>query len=151
MAGINIQLDWTDNGGNEDNFIIQRSLDGVSWTSVGTVGQDVLTFVDKVIEINTSYHYRIVARNLGGDTPSNVITKTIYGLKLNINPTGNRTTTVTKTGALTKWIRPDGSAVEANSVDLTNSDGGVIYGIFDDPAQVAEIDINNLGVVGEFG
>jgi fibronectin type III domain protein len=68
-----ITLSWTDVAG-ETGYRVERSLDGASgWTEIATTGQDVTTYVNATLSPGTTYYYRIVATNAGGDsTPSNV-------------------------------------------------------------------------------
>jgi Fibronectin type III domain len=72
-----VALAWTDVAG-ETGYRIERSLDGsTDWKVVGTQGQDVTTFVDSKLTPGTSYHYRVIATNAGGESaPSNVVAAT---------------------------------------------------------------------------
>ena len=72
-----VALTWTDVAG-ETGYRIERSLDGsTDWKVVGTQGQDVTTFIDSKLTPGTSYHYRVIATNAGGDSePSNVVDAT---------------------------------------------------------------------------
>ena len=68
-----ITLSWTDVT-DETGYRVERSLDGVSdWIEIATTGQGVTTYVNGTLSPGTTYYYRIVATNAGGDsTPSNV-------------------------------------------------------------------------------
>ena len=68
-----IALSWTDVT-DETGYRVERSLDGVSgWDEIATTGQGVTTYVNGTLSPGTTYYYRIVATNAGGDsTPSNV-------------------------------------------------------------------------------
>lgn len=61
-----IALDWTDNSTDETGFIVQRSTDGSTWTTVTTTAADVVTFADSGLTANTSYSYCVRATNAGG-------------------------------------------------------------------------------------
>ena len=64
-----INLSWTDASTDESSFRIQRSLDGTSsWTTVGTVIENVTTYSDNSLSPNTTYYYRIIAYNAIGDS-----------------------------------------------------------------------------------
>jgi subtilisin family serine protease len=65
-----IQLGWTDNSDNETGFQIERSPDGMTvWQQVGTVGEDITTFVNSTgLLCEATYHYRVRAVN--NDKPS---------------------------------------------------------------------------------
>ena len=68
-----ITLSWTDVT-DETGYRVERSLDGDSdWIEIATTGQGVTTYVNGTLSPGTTYYYRIVATNAGGDsTPSNV-------------------------------------------------------------------------------
>jgi hypothetical protein len=72
-----VALAWADVAG-ETGYRIERSLDGsTDWKVVGTQGQDVTTFIDTKLTPGTSYHYRVIATNAGGESaPSNVFDAT---------------------------------------------------------------------------
>jgi hypothetical protein len=72
-----ITLSWTDVA-DETGYRVERSLDGASeWIEIATTGQDVTTYVNATLSPRTTYYYRIVATNAGGDsTPSNVASAT---------------------------------------------------------------------------
>jgi hypothetical protein len=72
-----ITLSWTDVA-DETGYRVERSLDGASdWIEIATTGQDVTTYVNGTLSPGTTYYYRIVATNAGGDsTPSNVASAT---------------------------------------------------------------------------
>jgi hypothetical protein len=72
-----VTLNWTDNSTSEDEFIIQRQVDGGAWNDAyDTVGPDVVTYLDDNLGApplpNGLYNYRIVAANANGHSlPSN--------------------------------------------------------------------------------
>lgn len=63
-----ISLTWTDNSDNEASFVIQRSLNGTVWIEVGTVNENITSYIDNGLSPSTSYQYRIVARNAFGNS-----------------------------------------------------------------------------------
>jgi hypothetical protein len=44
--GLKITLKWNDTAANELGFRVERSLDGTSFTDIGTVGADTTTYTD---------------------------------------------------------------------------------------------------------
>jgi hypothetical protein len=56
-----VRLSWVDNSTNEDGFVIQKSLDNVTFTEVGRVGKDIVTFSDMSSANNQMLYYRVTA------------------------------------------------------------------------------------------
>jgi hypothetical protein len=72
-----IQVTWTDNSGNEDDFRIDReqvvagadstaNASANAFTEVGIVGPNVTTFLDSGLAPSTAYRYRVRACNQNG-------------------------------------------------------------------------------------
>jgi fibronectin type 3 domain-containing protein len=59
-----INLKWQDNSTNETGFAIERSLDGVSFSTLNTVGTNATAYADTGLTSNTKYYYR-VRSNIG--------------------------------------------------------------------------------------
>lgn len=77
---VAIDLSWMDVA-DETGYRIERSADGTTdWITIATTGQDVTTYSDAGLSPGTTYHYRVVAANEGGDSPpSNVAVTTTPG------------------------------------------------------------------------
>jgi FtsP/CotA-like multicopper oxidase with cupredoxin domain len=65
-----IQLTWTDASTTETGFVIQRAADAgfTNSPTTFTVGANVKTYTDTTADKATQYFYRVLARNLVGDT-----------------------------------------------------------------------------------
>jgi hypothetical protein len=64
-----ITLTWTDASDNEDNFVLERSPDGVNdWTVVASPALNVVTSQDIGLSASTTYYYRLKSTNVGGDS-----------------------------------------------------------------------------------
>ena len=63
-------------GPDETAYRLERSLDGTSgWAEVATVGQNVTSYSDTDLVPSTTYFYRVVALNSGGESsPSPTVT-----------------------------------------------------------------------------
>jgi fibronectin type 3 domain-containing protein len=67
--GLQIDLSWTDNSGDETSFKVERSPDGTTnWTQIGTTGADVHIYNDTGLNPGTQYCYRVRASNSVGDS-----------------------------------------------------------------------------------
>jgi hypothetical protein len=68
--GNSVILNWTDNSAGETNFTIQRARDSgftVELTSF-TIGPNATNFIDANVTPNFTYHYRVFATSVIGDT-----------------------------------------------------------------------------------
>ncbi len=64
-----VDLSWAD-GGRETAYRIERSTeDSIGWSVIGTTGMDVTAYTDSALLPETTYLYRVVATNAGGDSP----------------------------------------------------------------------------------
>ena len=81
-----INLSWTDNSTNETGFKIQRRTGSESYTVVGTVNEDALTFSDSGLTPSTTYIYRVYSYNSAGNSPtySNEVNVTTTTTGINI-------------------------------------------------------------------
>ena len=61
-----ITLTWTDNSSNEDQFNINQSTDGVTWTLIKETNPDVTTFDVTGLAGNRTYYFRVKAMNTAG-------------------------------------------------------------------------------------
>jgi len=73
-----VQLDWTDNSGDESGFRVERSTDGSNWTSVGATPAGQISYDDSDgVSAATTYYYRVAAFNGAGNSgwsSSNAVT-----------------------------------------------------------------------------
>ena len=69
-----VDLTWHSNSNNEAGFRVQRSLDNVTFTTIGTVSAGITHYNDTPVNANTTYYYRVQAFNAGGAAVSGVIT-----------------------------------------------------------------------------
>jgi titin len=68
VSADQVDLSWNDVA-TETGYRIERSLDGENeWTPIGTTPQDVITYRDIGLSPGTSYYYRVIATNRGGDS-----------------------------------------------------------------------------------
>ncbi len=68
-----VDLSWAD-GASETGYRIERSTeDSIGWTVIGTTGTDVTAYTDSALLPETTYLYRVVATNAGGDSPPSAV------------------------------------------------------------------------------
>lgn len=70
-----INLSWIDNATNETGFRVDQSFDGVTWTTIATLGADSTSFSAVDLTAGTSYAFRVSAFNATSVSDfSNVVT-----------------------------------------------------------------------------
>ncbi len=65
-ATVTAKLVWRDNSGNEEQFIIQRSLDGTTWTDLAYLEANVKSYQVANLQRGVTYYFRIAASNQYG-------------------------------------------------------------------------------------
>lgn len=71
VSGSTAVVAWLDNSANEDGFIIERSPDGINYSSVVTVTENATAYTDTGLTSSTTYYYRVSAYNSAGpSTPA---------------------------------------------------------------------------------
>src|SRR5438445_7138901 len=68
ISSNEIDLSWTDHAVNEDGFRIERSIDGVIFSLVASVGQNVTIYADTALTASITYYYRVHSFNSGGES-----------------------------------------------------------------------------------
>jgi hypothetical protein len=65
-----IDLSWTDNASNENNFVVQRSTtSGSGFATIATLGTNTTSYADATgLSASTTYYYRVYATNSAGDS-----------------------------------------------------------------------------------
>jgi hypothetical protein len=66
--GGSVFLSWQDNSLNETGFVLQRSSDGITFTTVASLPQDTTAFTDSLANTNSTYFYRVAAFNAFGSS-----------------------------------------------------------------------------------
>ena len=63
-----VNLTWTDNASSENGYKIERSLNGSTWTQIGTTAANTQAFTDTTAPSSFTSSYRVRAHNLGGNS-----------------------------------------------------------------------------------
>ena len=72
-----IGLSWNDASNNEDGFLVDRSLDSITWDEgVASLPANSTSYNDSGLNASTTYFYRVRAYNAQGDGVSNVASAT---------------------------------------------------------------------------
>jgi phosphodiesterase/alkaline phosphatase D-like protein len=68
ISSSQINLKWTDTSNSENEFMIERSLDGSSFTQITTVPKNTVKYSDAGLSPDTLYYYRVRANNNRGNS-----------------------------------------------------------------------------------
>jgi hypothetical protein len=68
-------INWRDVSG-DTGYRVERSLDGVTFTPVGTVGTNVISLTNSGLAAGTTYYYRVIALSPFGDSPASAVAST---------------------------------------------------------------------------
>jgi hypothetical protein len=72
-----VSLKWGDDSNKETAFDVERSLDGTTFTKIGSTGRNEVSYSDKTVSEKTKYSYRVRATNTkGNSTYTNVLVLT---------------------------------------------------------------------------
>jgi hypothetical protein len=68
-----VRLAWKDVSADETSFIVERSLNGSTFTEIATLPLNATTYNDSTTAPRRKYFYRVVAANSAGKAFSNTI------------------------------------------------------------------------------
>jgi endo-1,4-beta-D-glucanase Y len=93
VSSSQINLSWTDNSSNEDNFKIEYSTNGgTSWTALATTAANTSSYSNTGLTAATAYSYRVYAVNTTGNSAySNAVTATTQPVGTSANLALNKT------------------------------------------------------------
>ncbi len=125
-----ITLTWQDRSWVEDQYEVQRALDGVTFSTLASLPANSTSYRDAVVTVAKTYWYRVRARKDGGASDnSNTISVTVPAPGTPTAPSGTETMPVSSSSIRVRWAdnstNEDGFRVEqASSVDGPWTSGG---------------------------
>ena len=123
VSANQIDLDWSDNSGDEFGFRIERSTDNSTWSTAGSVAANQTTYSDNGLQASTEYFYLVFAYNGEGDAvasnTSSARTAAIGAISLSASgskPKGVQHVFLTWTGLTTANVFRDGVQVATSVI-----------------------------------
>ena len=115
---------WQDNANNEDGYTIERSLDGILFTTIATTTANTISFSDAGLTPGASYVYRARAFNIGAVSQySNTVSVTTLPLPP-LPPTDFVVATVSSSEIALAWTD---NATNEDGYTVERSQNGVSY------------------------
>lgn len=155
ISANKVVLTWTDNSSDESLFRVERSLNGTTYSSIGTTSANVATYSDSGLTSATQYYYRVRAENKYGNSAystyvvSTLITEPTVqtsGLQFTTVNDGSETISFTSgNGAKRLLLIHAASVVNANPADNTTYTASGIYG------NGTQIGTGNFVIYGDTG
>ena len=141
VVGQNVKLTWNDNSITETRFVIKRTTDGTTWTTVTTVPQPlgntnthgVRTYTDTTSNGTTAYKYQVVAENVvgyGSGMPTMTVSSTtaVIGVNVPTAPTGLAATLAgTAAAPRVNLTWQDTATTEARFIVQRSADNGATF------------------------
>jgi rhamnogalacturonan endolyase len=69
-SAYEIDLSWTNNATNATSTAVLRSTDGVNFSQIAAVANNVKIYADTMLTPGTVYYYQVVANNADGNSPN---------------------------------------------------------------------------------
>jgi hypothetical protein len=114
ITGSSIRLAWNDNASNESSYLVERSLDGQTWTQVASLSSNITGYIDSALSCGTNYSYRVRAYRSTGNlysSYSDTLTTSTTLCSLGV-PSNLRSTSVGSRSVALAWN--DNSSAETN-------------------------------------
>lgn len=126
-ANTAVTLNWKDNSNNETGFTIERSINNGTYSTLTTLGANIVTFTDNNVTSGTNYSYRVRAFNSSSNsTYSNIATATITSTTLVSAPTNLTATANTgSTSVALNWV--DNATNETGYTVERSNDNGTTF------------------------
>lgn len=133
-----INVSWTDNSITETSFLIQRTTNGTTWTTAGTVTSPLdqanthgpRTFTDPTATATTPYLYRVVARNdvgYGGAYPGMTVQSVSASVGINTPTAPTNLAATLQTGPRVSLTWRDNATNETGFIIQRSNDGGTTF------------------------
>jgi len=119
-----INLNWKDNSAEEDNFLLERSLDGSSWSQITSLAANITSYADTGLNTATAYYYRVQASNTTQNSGySNITTATTLDV-IPTSPSGISATATSSSEISLVWTdnahNENGYRIEGRPENQTN-------------------------------
>jgi len=125
ISNNQVDLTWKDNSTNEIGYKIERKTDSGDFMEIGATAQDITTYSDKTLSLNTKYTYRVYSFNQVGKSLS-------YSNEFVIQTIGLPILTTTEVSNITSNGASSGGKISSDGGSaITNK--GIVWGTSSNP------------------
>jgi hypothetical protein len=139
-----INLAWTDNSNNEDNFIVARStVSGGPYSDIATLGANVTSYNNTGLASSSTYYYVVRASNSAGSSANSAQAGATTSAAAPTAPSGLSATTVSSSQINLAWT--DNSSNENGFVvGRSTASGGPYTDVVTNSANVTAVNDSGL-------
>jgi hypothetical protein len=80
-----INLTWIDNSAVETAYIVERSIDGITFSQIASLPANTTSYSNTGLTANTKYYYRVLAENCFGNSTYSAIVNATTSISTGIN------------------------------------------------------------------
>jgi GH25 family lysozyme M1 (1,4-beta-N-acetylmuramidase) len=126
VSSSQINLGWTDNSTDEDNFVVARStVSGGPYSDIATLAANVTSYNNTGLSGNTAYHYVVRASNAGGSSALSAQASATTPLAAPAAPSGLTATAASSSQINLSWT--DNSSTESGFIVARSTVSGGPY------------------------
>jgi gliding motility-associated-like protein len=130
VSSDEVYLAWTDNSVREANYLIERSTDFSTYTTVATLGNSSTNYFDKGLQAGTTYLYRVSAVNTYGAGSASAGVSTLSSGASLVDITDDGGTLTAKFQSTSNDGSTPYTPVGENYVKITDNNNSTKYLIF---------------------
>jgi len=125
VNALQIILHWSDNSTNETAFVIERSLNSVTFTQIASVAGGVTNYLNSGLTPNTTYYYRVRGTNMVGTSGySNTTNATTLATPPSLTWRGDGTLNSWDVIVTPNWLNGTNPSLYADTAFVTFDDSG---------------------------
>jgi autotransporter-associated beta strand protein len=125
VGAFQINLGWQDQSDDEIAFLIERSLNNVTFTPLASVNANETSYVDSDLSPSTTYYYRVQSTNLaGGSAFSNTAQATTTPLPSTLTWRGGQEANAWDIGNVINWFDGVNLVVFNNGANVVFNQSG---------------------------
>ncbi|HTY88281.1 MAG TPA: autotransporter-associated beta strand repeat-containing protein [Candidatus Acidoferrum sp.] len=125
VSAAQINLAWRDNSTDENRFLVERSINAVTFVQIASLAAGVTNYADIGLLPATTYYYRVRGTNLAGASGySNPADATTYATPPSLTWRGDGSLNIWDVGVSTNWLNGATPALYVDTAFVTFDNTG---------------------------